>query len=88
MRDLCVQSDFLREAVTLRDAFVYVKASQEQTPVTTLASGIMVTVTGRSDEWLIVGFNRLGSGARTGYAHCSDFRALMNEPNAGPPAIE
>ena len=60
VRDLCVQSDFLREAVTLRDAFVYVKASQEQTPVTTLASGIMVTVTGRSDEWLIVGFNYLG----------------------------
>jgi hypothetical protein len=88
LASICAREDFVRDAVTLRYAPVYADSPQVETPVTTLASGILVTVTGRSGDWLLVRFDYQGSGQRTGYAHCSDFRALTNELSSEPSSTE
>jgi hypothetical protein len=74
--DVCLRSDAFREAVTLADVPVYVEPRRLQTPVTTLASAVMVTVAERAGDWYLVRFDDPRFGPRVGYAHCSSLRAL------------
>jgi hypothetical protein len=55
---------------------VYVDPRVTQTPITTFASGIPVTVAERSGDWVLLRFNDPRWGARAGYTHCSQLRAL------------
>jgi Zn-dependent protease with chaperone function len=59
-----------------------------QTSVATLASAVMVMVTERSGDWLLVRFTDPRWGQRAGYAHCSQLRALTIAAVEGAPNIE
>ena len=62
--------------MTLVDVPVYVEPKRLQTPLTTLPSAVMVTVTEHADDWYLVRFEDARWGPRTGYVHCSGLRAL------------
>jgi Zn-dependent protease with chaperone function len=74
--DMCSRSELTRQAVTLADTAVYVEPRVTQTPITTIASAVLVTVAERSGEWVVLRFNDARWGARAGYTHCSQLRAL------------